>query len=250
MKSAVIAADDEQEEPEHGRRDPPGARLLPFLEQLAEDGHERGRERGVRDERAHEVRDLEGDGEGVDRAARAEVVRGHDLAEQPEHAREPGRGREDRGRPREPPVPWLARPRSEYRNGVSRDGRAETSSARILRARRVRAFLRDAEHSATEKARPDRRAPARGEPPLPLHGQDPDEAARGCGHRGDKDKLAAEHLTNRSKTTPRHLHKLAAAPRARAARSTRAPPAGRCTRTRPRARRPAQPASSPATLVT
>ena len=103
MKRAVSPPTTEQEEPEDGRRDAPGARLLPLLEQLAEDGHERGRERGVRDERADEVRDLEGDREGVDRAARAEVVRGDDLADEPEHPREPGRGREDRRRPREPP---------------------------------------------------------------------------------------------------------------------------------------------------
>ena len=46
----------------------------------------------------------------------------------------------------------------------------------------------------------------------------------------DKDKLAAEHLE-----LVRTIDKGA--------------PAGRCTRTRPRARRPAQPASSPAFLA-
>ena len=50
------AADDEQEEPEDGRGHAPGTQLLPLPEQLAEDGHEGRGERGVGDERAHEVR--------------------------------------------------------------------------------------------------------------------------------------------------------------------------------------------------
>ena len=58
------------------------ARVLALLEELAEDRDERGREGGVRDERAHQVRDLEGDGERVDRPA-PEVVRSHDLAHSP-----------------------------------------------------------------------------------------------------------------------------------------------------------------------
>src|SRR6185312_13598729 len=58
------------------------------------------RERRVRDERSDEVRDLEGDREGVDLPGRAERVRSNDLANEPEHARESGRGAEDRGRPR------------------------------------------------------------------------------------------------------------------------------------------------------
>src|SRR5829696_257918 len=59
-----------------------------------------------------------------------------------------------------------------------------TRSATILRARRVRAFLRHGEHPATEEARPDRGAPARGESALPLDREDADEAARSCGLRG------------------------------------------------------------------
>ena len=67
------------------------ARAFSLLEQLAEDGHERRRERRVGDERADEVRDLEGDREGVDRPAGAEVVRGDDLADEAEHAGKPRR---------------------------------------------------------------------------------------------------------------------------------------------------------------
>ena len=90
---------DQQDEPEDRRRDTPRPRPLPLLEELAEDRHEGARERRVRDERAHEVRDLERDGERVDLPGGAEGVRGDDLADEPEHARKAGRGAEDRGRP-------------------------------------------------------------------------------------------------------------------------------------------------------
>ena len=74
---------------------------LALLEELAEDRHERAGEGGVRDERAHEVRDLERDRERVDPSRGAEGVRGDHLADETEHAREAGRGAEDRGRARE-----------------------------------------------------------------------------------------------------------------------------------------------------
>ena len=62
----------------------------------------------------HEERDLE----RVDLALDAEVVLGHDLADQAEHARDRGREREDRRRDREP-----ARLRPGEREVVGRDGR-------------------------------------------------------------------------------------------------------------------------------
>ena len=94
----------EQQKPEEGRGDAPGAFALALLEQLAEDGDERGRERGIRDERANEVRHLEGDREGVDLACGAEVVRGDDFSDEPEDAGETRRDREDRGLPGESPA--------------------------------------------------------------------------------------------------------------------------------------------------
>ena len=45
-------AEAEQHQPEQARGDAPGALALALLEQVAEDRHERGRERGVGDERA------------------------------------------------------------------------------------------------------------------------------------------------------------------------------------------------------
>jgi hypothetical protein len=63
-----------------------GAFPFALLDQLAEHGHERRRERRVRDERADEIRDLEGDREGVDQPAGAEVVGGDHLPDEPEDA--------------------------------------------------------------------------------------------------------------------------------------------------------------------
>ena len=82
----------EQHQPEEARRDAPGS-LRIVLQQVDEDRDERGRERRIRDERAYEVRQLERNGERVDRATRTEVIRGDDLAHEPEHAGEPGRSR-------------------------------------------------------------------------------------------------------------------------------------------------------------
>ncbi len=131
MKSAVSAAEAEQHQPEEGRRDPPGALALALLEQLAEDRDEGGGERGVRDERAEQVRHLEGDREGVDLPRGAEVVRGDDLADEAEDAREPGCEREDRRRPGESPARGPLLHVGEYRNAVCR-GRAAAASNRAL----------------------------------------------------------------------------------------------------------------------
>ena len=59
-------AEPEQHQPEEGRGDAPRPLALALLEQVAEDGHEGGRERGVGDERADGVRDEERDLERVD----------------------------------------------------------------------------------------------------------------------------------------------------------------------------------------
>src|SRR6185503_9807337 len=72
-------------------------------EQVDEDRHERARERGVGDERAYEIRNLERDRERVDRAARTEVIGGDDLADEAENAGHAGGDGEDRGRDGEAP---------------------------------------------------------------------------------------------------------------------------------------------------
>ena len=96
-------AEDDEDEPEERRGDPPGAGALFLHEELAEDRHERGAESGVRSQRAHEVRNLERDREGVDLALDPEGAPHDDLADEPEDPRETRDRREDGGRPREPP---------------------------------------------------------------------------------------------------------------------------------------------------
>ena len=93
----------EQEEPEDARRDAPGAGALSLLEQLAEDGNEGGGERGIGDERADEVGNLERDRERVDPLALdAEDAARDDLADESEDPGESGGGGEDGRRPGEP----------------------------------------------------------------------------------------------------------------------------------------------------
>src|SRR5439155_2650325 len=81
----------------------------------------------IGDERPHKFRHREGDREGVDLARGAEVVGGHDLADEAEDARQPGGEREDRRRPGETPATGPLLHVGEYRNGTRR-----------ARARRVR----------------------------------------------------------------------------------------------------------------
>src|SRR6266550_1384144 len=98
------AAEAEQEQPNEARCDAPCPGALPLFEQLAEDRDERRRERSVCDERAHEVRHLERDGEGVDLSFDAEVPPHDDL---PDETQNPGKARcerEDRRRPGKPPA--------------------------------------------------------------------------------------------------------------------------------------------------
>ena len=91
--------DGEREQDQPGQRGGELDRLAPalVLEQLREDRDERARERGVGDERADQVRDLEGQRERRGRAGRAEVRAGDDLADQTRDAAEPGEDAEDDG---------------------------------------------------------------------------------------------------------------------------------------------------------
>ena len=104
--------DEDEDDRERGQRDEEQAaqraremeRLAPALlhQQLGEHGHEGGGQRRVRHQRAHQVRDLEGQGEGRGGALRAEVGGRDDLPDQPGHAREARGDRED-GRVARPP---------------------------------------------------------------------------------------------------------------------------------------------------
>ena len=103
MNSAVTAAEHQADQEEQARGDPEGLLALALLEQLGEDRHERALERRVGEQRAHEVRHLEGDRERRHRAGDAEVAGRDDLAGQPEQARQAGREREERGVARQAP---------------------------------------------------------------------------------------------------------------------------------------------------
>ena len=96
MNSSVIAPSDGEDQPEQraGERE----RLAPaaLLEQLGEHGHERRRQRGVGEQRAHQVRDLE-----RERERRAAPLVPKKLAAtisrtRPGDPRQPGGDREDR----------------------------------------------------------------------------------------------------------------------------------------------------------
>jgi len=94
----------------------------PFSRSSLKTGTNRRGERGVCDERADEVRHLEGDRECVDLPGGAEVVRGDDLANEPENPGDAGGEREDRRRPRQPSAAGRALlvHASEYRNVLRR----------------------------------------------------------------------------------------------------------------------------------
>ena len=102
-------AEHEEDEPEDRRRDPPGTLAVALLDQVAENRDEGARERGICEQRAHEVRDLERDGERVDLPVDAEVVGRDHLAHEPEDPGEAGRNREDQRRAGEPAVLAAAR---------------------------------------------------------------------------------------------------------------------------------------------
>ena len=91
-------AEAEEEEVEDARRDAPRPDTVAPLEQLAEDRDEGRGERLVCDERADQVRNLEGNREDVDVARDSEVPPDDDLPEEPEDPRPCCRQREDGGR--------------------------------------------------------------------------------------------------------------------------------------------------------
>ena len=95
------AAEDEQRQPEERRGDTPRPLALALLQQVAEHRHERTGQRGVREERAHDVGDEDRDRERVDEAGDAEEVRAHHLADETEDARDRGSRREDGRGPRD-----------------------------------------------------------------------------------------------------------------------------------------------------
>ena len=88
----------EEEEVEDARGDAPRPDTVAPLEQLAEDRDEGRRERLVCDERADQVRNLEGNREDVDVARDSEIPPDDDLPEEPEDPRPCCRQREDGGR--------------------------------------------------------------------------------------------------------------------------------------------------------
>src|SRR5581483_6138855 len=104
-----------QHQPEQGRGHAPGALALPLLQQLAEDRDKGGRQGGVGDERADEIRDLERDGEGVDLPGGSEVVRRLPLAHEAEDARQSGGEAEDESRDGEAPALGRRLPRRRAR---------------------------------------------------------------------------------------------------------------------------------------
>ena len=144
MKSAVTAAEHQADQEEEARRDAEGLLALPLLEQLAEHRHERALERRVGEQRAHEVRHLEGDRERRHRGRDAEVVRRDDLADQPEQARQAGREDEEGGVAREAArVPGAVRVRRSPRSGarytrVGSMANIASQEKRIHRAERER----------------------------------------------------------------------------------------------------------------
>ena len=179
---------------------------LALLEQLAEDGDERGRERGVRDERPHEVRNLEGDREGVDRALDAEVAggrrsrgRARECARDPWPARRSRSSGRDDGDAPAPPAPAdghsVPATASEYRS--RRRGRAQAPvidlPASIVRPRRARALLRHAEHQATGTTSPYRRPAAAREPSLALGAKTQYKRLVFAVEDGDEAAIADEH---------------------------------------------------------
>jgi hypothetical protein len=90
-------AERDEQQPGERRRDVERLAPAPLLEQLAENGHEGGGERGVRDQRPDQVRHLEGERERRHRARGAEIAASDDLACQPGDAREAREDGEDRG---------------------------------------------------------------------------------------------------------------------------------------------------------
>ena len=131
MNSAVRPPRIEEDEPEDGRGDPPGALAVALLEQVAEDRDERAGERRVGEQGADEVRDLERDRERVDLPVDPEVVGRDHLADEAEDPGEARRDREDQRRAGKPPVARRSRRRVRRLRRRDRQHRScRSSSAR------------------------------------------------------------------------------------------------------------------------
>ena len=139
----------------------------PFSSSSLKTGTNAADERRVGHERAHEVRHLERDREGVDLALDAEVAARDDLADEAEDAREAGRDAEDRRRGREVAPADDGIGVVHARDRIWSGPAFSTPLVPSIRPRSG-SFSVYAEHSPAEEACPDGRAPARRERPLPL----------------------------------------------------------------------------------
>ena len=88
-------AQDDQDQAEQRPGELERLLALALLEQLGEDGDEGGAQRGVGDQRAEQVRDLERDRERGERAGGAEVARRDHFPDETGDPGEPRRDRED-----------------------------------------------------------------------------------------------------------------------------------------------------------
>ena len=147
----------------------------PLLEQLAEHRHERALERGVGEQRAHEVRHLERDRERRHRAGDAEVLGRDDLAREAEQARQARR------EARRTPCCAPCAARGSGRLGsVGRHGRAASRPPRCTGA----ASVVYGQHRLTRKADSSGGARAPREPAPHFPGEDLVPPPRGRGRRG------------------------------------------------------------------
>ena len=96
-------AEHEGDEQQQGRGEAERLAVVLLLQLLGEDRDEGGLQRGVGEEGADQVGDLEGDREGRHRPVDAVVAGGDDLADEAGDARGRGGDREERGRAGDPP---------------------------------------------------------------------------------------------------------------------------------------------------
>ena len=134
MQSAVWPGESEQQQPEDRQATRQARAFSPFSSSSLKTGTNAAESAGVRDERPHEVRNLEGDGEGVDLALDAEVAPGDDLADEAERAGEAGRDTEDRRRGREVPAAHGGIGAAHARNSIGRGSAATLWYHRSRRA--------------------------------------------------------------------------------------------------------------------
>ena len=174
MKSAVRALRPSSSSQKTRRGDAPGARSSPRSSSSLKTGTNARRERGVGDERADGVRDLERDGERVDRARWRRSRRAHTISRTSPRTRESPVASAKIAADHASRRPAVARPprRASYSARPGRLLAGRGRSALLPSRARVRAFSRHGEHQAAEEAHPGRRAAAAREPALPLDDQD------------------------------------------------------------------------------